>query len=221
MFPIFIYPQIHPTNPYIFNGYFEVSVETDAAQLQIVGQFAQSELPEHQFLRSREVESALRERITPILNVHLNTAEHIDLHCFRELMFLSWEQIIAVFQALEEDLYRDLSLVIMMVPVDDSSEFFTLLSSTGVAQLWGGLSSDDLTQNLNAEDSYSTLSELKWFPVVKEHPFFSERGLPDEPCGTLVLGRIPEGLIFSSGERLSSKEIQRFFHKEIESKRLM
>ena len=221
MFPIFIYPQIQATNPYMFNGYFEVAIEADVVQLQIVGQFAASEAPQEQFLRSREIETVLRERVTQVVSLHLKDIQELDVHCFQELVFLSWEQIIASFSELDEELYEDLSLVMMLIPVDDSSEYFALLSSTGVEQLWGGLSSEELETALGPEEAYLNMSELKWFPIIKEHPFYSDKGLPEEPCGTLVLRRIPEGLIFSSSGQLSSKKIQRFFHREIESKRLM
>ena len=221
MFPIFIYPQIQATMPYIFNGYFEVAIEFDVVQLQIVGQFAVSQPPEHQFLRSREIESALRERVSRVLGSYVTDVEELDLHCFQEIVFLSWEQIIVSFQELDEDLYDDLSLVMMLIPVDDSSDYFAMLSSTGVEQLWGGLSSGDLGDTFETEEPYFNMSELKWFPIIKDHPFYSKKGLPEEPCGTLVLRRIPEGLIFSSADQLNSKKIQRFFHTEIESKKLM
>ena len=221
MFPIFIYPQKQVSTPYIFNGYFEILIEHQVAQLQIVGQFAASEPPEHQFLRARELEAALRGRINKVLNMHFEGSEQHELRFFQELVFLSWEEIISSFQELEQDFYEDLSLVMLLLPVEHSSEYFAILSSTGVDELWGGLSSEQMQERSRQEHPFYSLSELKWYPIVREHPFYSEKGLPQEPCGSLILRRIPDGFVFASNVQLSSKEIQAFFRDEIEAKRLM
>ena len=86
MFPIFIYPQKQAATPYIFNGYFEILIEHQVARLQIVGQFAATEAPQHQFLRTRELEAALRSRLNKILKQHVENVVEFDVRFFQEVI---------------------------------------------------------------------------------------------------------------------------------------